>query len=167
MNWYLNLQKSCLSIVTSKILAFLHDIFSTKVNNKNLNSLLCIRIGWKYNNHPPYPIKSLLKLKLMFFVQFFLTFTSWLQLVVRMECSGLDCGRRPAGTAAWNQSVAAAHGDWPWQVALSRNGGPPYLSFHTYIINLNPIHLLPAFFTVEVTEILCPRILQKRTLSYI
>ena len=47
-----------------------------------------------------------------------------LQMVVRMECSGLDCGRRPAGTAAWNQSTAVGHGDWPWQVALSRKESP-------------------------------------------
>jgi hypothetical protein len=45
-----------------------------------------------------------------------------MQMVVRMECSGLDCGRRPAAMAAWNQSRAVGHGDWPWQVALSRNG---------------------------------------------
>ena len=37
------------------------------------------------------------------------------KLVLRMECSDLDCGRRPAALAD-NRTVR--HGDWPWHVTL-------------------------------------------------
>ena len=70
------------------------------------------------------------------------------RMVVRMECSGLQCGRRPAslhgkvGRAAAKhgyicifqvgvnevgdeeeKEAVARHGDWPWHVALMKEVG--------------------------------------------
>ena len=53
--------------------------------------------------------------------------------VVKIECESLECGRRPAHVkteslarkyvsdphATWS---SALHGDWPWHVALYKNG---------------------------------------------
>ena len=42
------------------------------------------------------------------------------KLVLRMECSELDCGRRPAAIAATEggDNTTVRHGDWPWHVTL-------------------------------------------------
>lgn len=48
--------------------------------------------------------------------------------VVRIECSGLECGRRPAHVKMEalarreDARSSALHGDWPWHVALFKNG---------------------------------------------
>lgn len=48
--------------------------------------------------------------------------------VVHITCSNLECGRRPAHVPLESVSRAedgrdhALHGDWPWHVALFKNG---------------------------------------------
>ena len=49
--------------------------------------------------------------------------------VVQIQCQGLECGRRPAhvkskqlGRRGLTKPVKALHGDWPWHVALMRDG---------------------------------------------
>ena len=50
------------------------------------------------------------------------------QLVVRMECGGLECGKRPARVARGDretrelEDTRAQHGDWPWHVTLIKEG---------------------------------------------
>jgi len=54
------------------------------------------------------------------------------RLVVRMECEGLQCGKRPAalqGKEQFSENLVssedldtARHGDWPWHVALIKEG---------------------------------------------
>ena len=49
------------------------------------------------------------------------------QLVVRMECGGLECGKRPARvtrdeTRDLETDTRARHGDWPWHVTLIKEG---------------------------------------------
>ena len=48
--------------------------------------------------------------------------------VVHIKCNGLECGRRPAyvnqDSLARNldDMSSSLHGDWPWHVALYKNG---------------------------------------------
>ena len=48
--------------------------------------------------------------------------------VVHIQCDNLECGRRPAHVKleALSRNVdgrsEALHGDWPWHVALYKNG---------------------------------------------
>lgn len=48
--------------------------------------------------------------------------------VVHIKCNGLECGRRPAHVSLdslarpINEVHTALHGDWPWHVALYKNG---------------------------------------------
>ena len=46
--------------------------------------------------------------------------------VVQIKCNGLECGRRPAfvpkDSLAREEFDASLHGDWPWHVALYKNG---------------------------------------------
>ena len=48
--------------------------------------------------------------------------------VVHIKCNGLECGRRPAfvnpqsEARGFESNSRALHGDWPWHVALYKNG---------------------------------------------
>ena len=48
--------------------------------------------------------------------------------VVHIKCNGLECGRRPAyvnpqsEARGFDSNSKALHGDWPWHVALYKNG---------------------------------------------
>ena len=53
--------------------------------------------------------------------------------VVKIECESLECGRRPAHVKTeslarkyindpYSRWTSALHGDWPWHVALYKNG---------------------------------------------
>lgn len=59
-------------------------------------------------------------IKILLFVHF--------REVVHIKCNGLECGRRPAyvnqDSLARNldDMSSSLHGDWPWHVALYKNG---------------------------------------------
>ena len=46
------------------------------------------------------------------------------RMVVRLECGGLACGRRPARVTRGEETrdPRARHGDWPWHVTLVKEG---------------------------------------------